>query len=337
MQLRLDKYLADAGFGTRTEVKALIRSKRVQVDGTPAKPDQKVDPEVNRVTVDGKPAGYSEYEYYILNKPAGVLSASRDKKEKTVIDLIPEPKRRDLFPVGRLDRDTVGLLLITNDGQLSHRLLSPGKHVSKVYRALIQGELPEDAAEQAERGLDIGDEEPTAPAKLIVVGEVTPERVKELAGRYNLDYEALLQATACHSEGSPVCHSEHTRQAHLCAQPVSEESRRPCLTNPRDSSVASLPQNDRESNDSTSNNRESNDSTSNNRESNGSKTNTPTLTEVTLTLTEGRFHEVKRIFAALGCEVMFLQRLSMGTLTLPPELGPGESMPLTGKQLDFIR
>ena len=129
-----------------------------------------------------------------------------------------------------------------------------------------------------------------------------------------------------------VCHSEHTRQAHLCAQSVSEESRRPCLTSPRDSSVASLPQNDRESNDGTSN-----DSTSNNRESNGSKTNTPTLTEVTLTLTEGRFHEVKRIFAALGCEVMFLQRLSMGTLTLPPELGPGESMPLTGKQLDFIR
>ena len=326
MQLRLDKYLADAGFGTRTEVKALIRSKRVQVDGIPARPDQKVDPEVNRVTVDGKPAGYSEYEYYILNKPAGILSASRDKKEKTVIDLIPEPKRRDLFPVGRLDRDTVGLLLITNDGQLSHRLLAPGKHVSKVYRALITGQLPADAAEQAERGLDIGDEEPTVPAKLTVVGEATPERVKELAGRYNLDYEALLQATACHSEGSPVCHSEHTRQAHLCAQPVSEESHRPCLTRPRDSSVASLPQNDRESNDSTSNNRESNDT----------KQDTSTLTEVTLTLTEGRFHEVKRIFAAMGCEVVYLERLSMGTLTLPPELKPGEARKLEGKPLDFI-
>ena len=258
MQLRLDKYLADAGFGTRTAVKALIRSKRVQVNGKPAGPEQKVDPEADQVTVDGKPAGYNAYEYYILNKPAGVLSASRDKKEKTVIDLIPEPKRRDLFPVGRLDRDTVGLLLITNDGQLSHRLLSPGKHVSKVYRVLIQGELPENAAELTEQGLEIGDEEPAAPARLHVVGEASPARVRELLERYGLDPEALL------------------REA-------------------------------------------------------------PNLTETEITLTEGRFHEVKRIFAALGCEVMFLQRLSMGTLTLPPELGPGESMPLTGKQLDFIR
>ena len=101
------------------------------------------------------------FEYYMLNKPAGIISASTDEREKTVVDLISEKKRRDLFPVGRLDRDTVGLLLITNDGALSQKLLAPGKHVDKVYLVRVTGELTEEDVRAFEEGMDIGDEKLT--------------------------------------------------------------------------------------------------------------------------------------------------------------------------------
>ena len=137
-KLRLDKYLADMGVGTRQEVKALIRKGRVAVDGITAKaPELKVDPDEAQVTVDGNSISYVKMEYWMLHKPAGVVSATEDRRDRTVLDLLSDAARKDLFPVGRLDKDTEGLLLITNDGALSHRLLSPKSHVSKVYEAVI--------------------------------------------------------------------------------------------------------------------------------------------------------------------------------------------------------
>lgn len=128
MKLRLDKYLTEMGCGTRSQVKKEILKGSVSVNGEIAKKaERKVDTEKDEIIFKGEKIFYAGYEYFMLNKPAGVVSATEDKKERTVIDLIKESKRKDLFPAGRLDKDTEGLLLITNDGQLAHRLLSPEK------------------------------------------------------------------------------------------------------------------------------------------------------------------------------------------------------------------
>ena len=140
--IRLDKYLADMGIGTRSAVKQMIRKGQVQVNQeTAARPELKIDEQNDKVQVNGQTIGYAAFEYYMLHKPAGVVSATEDKRDKTVIDLIESRKRKDLFPVGRLDKDTEGLLLITNDGALAHQLLAPKKHVDKVYYAKVHGWL----------------------------------------------------------------------------------------------------------------------------------------------------------------------------------------------------
>lgn len=232
--IRLDKYLADMGVGTRSELKKIIRSGRVQIDHIPVKkPDEKIDIEKQTVMLDGQVIAYQTVEYYMLHKPAGVVSATKDQKEKTVLDLIDEKKRKDLFPVGRLDKDTEGLLLITNDGKLAHQLLAPGKHVDKVYYAKIAGKVTEEDGEYFARGVDIGDEELTLPAKL----------------------EILVSG---------------------------EES------------------------------------------------------EVLLTIQEGRFHQVKRMFEAVGKKVTYLKRLSMGSLVLDENLKAGEYRPLTKEELERL-
>ena len=169
-KLRLDKYLADMGVGTRQEVKTLIRKGRVAVDGIMAKaPELKVDPDEAQVTVDGNSISYVKMEYWMLHKPAGVVSATEDRRDRTVLDLLSDAARKDLFPVGRLDKDTEGLLLITNDGALSHRLLSPKSHVSKVYEAVIDGKVTEEDRQAFAEGLDIGDDKPTLPAELTIL------------------------------------------------------------------------------------------------------------------------------------------------------------------------
>ena len=150
------------GFGTRSQVRQQISRGNVTVNVLSARrPELKIDTDKDRVFFCGAEAVYAQYEYYMLNKPAGVVSATEDKNDPTVVELIRERRRKDLFPVGRLDKDTEGLLLITNDGDLAHRLLAPGKHVDKVYYAEIDGKVTREDAELFRAGVDIGDEKKT--------------------------------------------------------------------------------------------------------------------------------------------------------------------------------
>lgn len=235
--MRLDKYLAEMGVGTRQEVKKQIRQGKAAVNGTVVKAaDTKIDETSDEVTICGRNISYVSYEYYMLNKPAGVVSATEDRRDTTVIDLIKEKKRKDLFPVGRLDKDTEGLLLITNDGDLAHRLLAPKKHVDKVYYAKIDGMVTEEDVKRFAEGIDIGAEE-----------------------------------------------EEMTRPAKLDIMKSAEES------------------------------------------------------EIRLTIHEGKFHQVKRMFLAVGKEVTYLKRERMGTLCLDENLKLGEYRLLTEEEIENVR
>ena len=231
MKLRLDKFLADMGLGSRTEAKELVKQRRIYINGRYAnKADIKVDTETDVVEFNHQRIMYAQYEYWMLNKPAGVVSATRDDGSETVVDLVEGKSRKDLFPVGRLDKDTVGLLLITNDGQLAHRLLSPAHHVDKVYFARLDHAATEEDVAAFQAGLDIGDEDLTLPAQLEIPNAQQPN-------------------------------------------------------------------------------------------------------EVLVTLREGRYHQVKRMFEARDNEVVYLKRLSMGSLVLDPALAEGESRRLTAEEL----
>ena len=172
---RLDKLLAGTGKWSRREVKALVRQGLVRVDGRlAASAEDKLDPAVAVVTVAGETISLCRFTYVMLYKPAGVLTATEDRKQPTVLDLLPPELRRiGLAPVGRLDKDTVGLLLLTNDGELAHRLLSPKYHVEKRYFARVDGELSAADAEAFARGMTLGDGLECLPAGL----EVLPDRV----------------------------------------------------------------------------------------------------------------------------------------------------------------
>lgn len=169
---RLDKVIANRGVASRREVKALVRQGRVLVDGVPAAaPDMKVAAEMAVITVDGMTLGSERHIYLLLHKPAGVLTATEDKRQPTVLDLIPQEwRRRDLAPVGRLDKDTEGLLLLTDDGELTHRLLSPKYHVDKVYYARVEGVPDEQDAAAFAEGLLLGDGLQCLPARLEPLG-----------------------------------------------------------------------------------------------------------------------------------------------------------------------
>lgn len=235
-QIRLDKFLADMSQGTRSQLKEAARKGRITVNGeVEKKSDRKIDPDLDEVMMDGRRIGFAAVEYYMLNKPQGVISATEDKKQTTVLDLIEEKQRKDLFPVGRLDIDTEGLLLITNDGDLAHQLLSPKKHVDKVYYARIQGKLPIDCCEQFRNGITISDGVRVQPADLVI--------------RKEMEGEA----------------------------------------------------------------------------------------EILLTIREGKFHQVKRMFEAVDCQVAYLKRLSMGPLTLDEALKPGEYRPLTPEEIKQLK
>lgn len=176
--MRLDKFLAEVGLGSRKEVKQLIKKGQISVNQKIEKSDKKqIDPEKDQVDYQGEILHYQEFYYYLLHKPAGVVSATEDKHDQTVMDLFsPTEYRSDLFLVGRLDKDTEGLLLITNDGKLAHDLLSPKKHVEKEYFAEVQGVM---TAEDQQRFVDgfLLDGERTLPAELLI-DEVTENKSK---------------------------------------------------------------------------------------------------------------------------------------------------------------
>ena len=168
--MRLDKLLVELNIGTRSEVKALLKKGLILVDGQKAlKPEQKVDENSVVITYGGKDYSYQQYYYYIMNKPKGVITATEDAKDLTVMDLFYQKcpdAPKGLSPVGRLDKDTTGLLLITNDGKLAHELLSPKKHVDKTYFVTLDGELTEENIKELESGVHIGEGDLTEPAKV---------------------------------------------------------------------------------------------------------------------------------------------------------------------------
>ncbi len=166
--MRLDKFLCDRNMGSRTQVKAMIRRGLVMVNGgTVQSPEQKIDEMRDLVCCQGQTLRPGGYVYYMMNKPAGVVSAVRDHRETTVLDLMKgcSLPREGVFPVGRLDKDTEGLLILTNDGETAHRLLSPKRHVDKTYLVTPARALSEEERKRLEQGVDIGEDKPTLPAK----------------------------------------------------------------------------------------------------------------------------------------------------------------------------
>lgn len=230
-KMRLDKYLSNMGIGTRSEVKQMMKKGKIKVnDCIVSSPEMKIDIETDNVMAAEQQVSYEKYVYYMLHKPAGVVSATEDKREKTVVDLLAAEQKKDIFPVGRLDKDTEGLLLITNDGELAHNLLSPKKHVSKVYYAKIDGKVTEEDVQIFKEGVQV-----------------------------DRDFKALPAVLEILSSG--------------------EQS------------------------------------------------------EIHITIYEGKFHQVKRMFEAVGKKVTYLKRLSMGSLWLDDNLKLGEYRRLTGKEL----
>ena len=276
--VRLDKFLADAGKGTRSEVKKFIQKGQVQVNGVPAKkPEIKVDPENDVVVLSGETVGAApEFVYYLLNKPAGCVSATEDRNDRTVMEYVPSD-RKGLFPVGRLDKDTEGLLLITDDGQLAHQLLSPKKHVDKTYFAVTEGKVVPEDIEKIRVGVDIGDQELTLPGKLEILKswEENPE-------------QGVASGKDC--EGKNVKGDSETMTAKA-----------------------------------------------NNEEYKADVEKSSWRSEILLTIQEGRFHQVKRMMEAVGKKVIYLKRISMGSLTLPDDLPKGQARELTPGELAALR
>ncbi|MCI5823061.1 MAG: rRNA pseudouridine synthase [Lachnospiraceae bacterium] len=231
--MRLDRFLSEAGLGSRSQVKKILKDNKVRVNGSFVQDGKfQVNPESDEVFVGNDRILYQQYEYYLLNKPKGCVCANSDGKYPTVFDYVPMNAKKDLFTVGRLDLDTEGLLIITNDGAFSHSIMSPKKHVDKTYLALWDKEATADDVESFQLGMDIGDEKTTKPAKL-----------------------------SCDEKS------------------------------PRD---------------------------------------------VYITISEGRYHQVKRMSAKVGKEVLELKRLQVGKFVLDGNLKPGEYRKFTKEELGYV-
>ena len=212
---RLDKIISATGKKSRREVREMVRQGRVLVDGKPAPAaDMKVDPQTAVILLDGEPLGYEKFTYVMLHKPAGVLTATEDRRQETVLDLLPpELRRRALSPVGRLDKDTEGLLLLTNAGQLAHRLLSPKSHVDKVYYARVDGALePGDIAAFA-AGMTLGDGLECLPAGLEILSP-TEALVTLREGKFH-QVKRMLAA-----RGKPVLYLKRLSMGRLRLDPA---------------------------------------------------------------------------------------------------------------------
>lgn len=235
-KIRLDKFLSNSGLGSRREVKAIIKDGNVSVDNRIIRdPGCIINAIKSRVVVDGEPVVYKEFYYLMLNKPAGVISSTKDNLHQTVVDILPTKYHHlNLFPVGRLDKDTEGLLLLTNDGQLAHSLLSPRRRVPKTYYAVIEGKVTYEDVKAFDMGIALDHDFTTLPAKLTVL------------------------------------ESSH-------------------------------------------------------------------ISKIEVTIHEGKYHQVKRMFQAMGKNVIYLKRVSMGTLKLDERLSPGEIRELSQDELETLK
>ncbi len=218
VELRLDKIVASTGRFSRREVKELIRRGQVLVDGVPARSAQeKADPETARITVCGEVVAYRRFTWVMLNKPAGFLSATEDGRGPTVLDLLPpELQRQGLFPVGRLDKDTEGLLLLSNEGGLAHDLLSPRHHVEKEYYVRTEGRLTEEDCRAFAAGMTLDDGLACLPAGLEILsaGEVSEAHVILREGKFHQIKRMLAQ------RGKPVQYLERVRMGTLMLDPA---------------------------------------------------------------------------------------------------------------------
>ena len=232
---RIDKIIASQGQYSRSEVKKLVKDGRVTLDGKVIKSsDVKADPDKNDIAIDGKSIGYKKHLYIMLNKPQGVVSATEDTDHTTVIDLVPKSLKRDgLFPAGRLDGDTVGFVLITDDGDFAHKILSPKNHIMKTYHATLQRPVTQDDIDAFRNGIELKD------------------------------------GTLClEAQVRPIDGDEPMAEIKIC---------------------------------------------------------------------EGKYHQVKRMFAALGNKVVFLKRVKMGNLSLDESLEEGQCRELTAEELELIQ
>lgn len=202
--MRIDKLLANMGYGSRKDVKILLKQGAVRIDDQPVKDAKRqINLEAERVTVHGEVVEYKPFVYLMMNKPAGVISATEDKVESTVVDLIdPAYAHYDLFPVGRLDKDTTGLLLLTNDGAFNHALMSPRKHVDKVYIAEVDGEMTADDVRRFAEGIELEDGYTTKPARLELLsksGRRSTIRLTLSEGKYH-QVKRMVAAVGKHVE-----------------------------------------------------------------------------------------------------------------------------------------
>lgn len=208
MELRLEKFCGQAAKLSRSQIKAALRQKRITLNGRLAKGGEKLDPAADTVCLDGKPLHWQQHIYLMLNKPAGVVSATRDSRERTVLDLVPEEYRRPgLFPAGRLDKDTTGFVLITDDGDFAHQMLSPRRHVEKAYRALLAGQFTPAMAEQFEKGCVLKDGYRCLPAQIKLL-EQRENALVEIVLREGKYHQIRRMAAAC---GSRVLALERIR------------------------------------------------------------------------------------------------------------------------------
>ena len=200
-QMRLDRLLSELGVASRSELRSIIRAGRVRIDGTVVTaPDRRVDTQMNTISLDGEVLRLQRFRYFIMDKPEGVLSVTEDRRQETVLDLLPpELRRLELFPVGRLDKDTSGLLLLTNDGDFAHRVISPKSGVEKRYRAEVEG-IPDEADVRAfAEGIVLADGTHCLPARLEITGEGVCY-VTVMEGKY---HQVKRMLAAC---GKPVKH-----------------------------------------------------------------------------------------------------------------------------------
>ena len=238
-QMRLDKLLSSTGRWSRREVRQLVREGRVLVDGRPAAAtDEKYDPEHTMLQVDGERLSFAEHCYVMLHKPAGVLSATEDPRAATVLDLLPlELRKRELFPVGRLDKDTEGLLLLTDDGPLAHRLLSPRRHVDKVYYARLDGVLTEEDCTAFAAGLVLEDGHSCLPARLERLADDGVQS-EVLITLHEGKFHQVKRMTA--SRGAPVLYLKRLSMGPLRLDPALECGKWRYLTKEEEDALLSL-------------------------------------------------------------------------------------------------